>query len=291
MKNSTFYKLYHPIQDYLFIIAGSLLYGFGFNGFLLSNDIIIGGLSGLCSLLFFATGIPVSISYFAINILLIALAFKILGLKFLINTIVGVISLSLSLSLFEWLLGGVPIIEGQLFMSVIIGGLICGVGLGIIFSANGSTGGTDIIAAIINKYKRISIGRGLLLCDLIIISSSFLMFHSVELIVFGFAEMLVETTMLDQVINGNKQSVQFLIISKNHEAIVKRILEDMGRGCTLLDAHGGFSGEPYKVIMLLTKRTESSTVFRLVKSIDPNAFISESNVRGVYGEGFDVLKT
>ncbi|MDR1879496.1 MAG: YitT family protein [Tannerellaceae bacterium] len=283
-------KAYYSIQDYLIIFAGTVLYGFGFNGFILSNEIVTGGVSGISALIFFATSIPVSVSYFVINVVLLAIAFKILGLKFLLKTIFGVVSLSLSLSFFEWLLNGVPIIKDQVFMSIILGAAICGTGLGFIFSANGSTGGTDILAAVINKYRNVSIGTGLLLFDFVIISSSFLLFHNVDKIVFGFVEMVISNYMLDRIINGNRQSVQFLIFSQKYDEITERILKDLGRGCTLLDGVGGYSQKPTKVVVLLAKKSESLTIFRLIKEVDNQAFISQSIVRGVYGEGFDQIK-
>ncbi len=284
-------RIYYSIQDYLIIFIGTVMYGFGFNGFILSNEIVTGGVSGISALIFFATSIPVSVSYFLINVVLLVFAFKVLGFKFLVKTIFGVISLSLSLSFFEWLLGGVPIIKDQPFMSIIIGGGICGTGLGLIFSANGSTGGTDIIAAIINKYKNISIGTGLLLFDFVIISSSYFLFEDVNKIVFGFVEMGVSNYMLDRIINSNRQSVQFLIISQKYDEIAERILKDLERGCTLLDGEGGYSQKPTKVVLLIAKKSESVTIFRLIKEIDSQAFISQSVVRGVYGEGFDQIKT
>lgn len=293
MKSSKYYNLYDLVKDYLSIFLGTLLYGFGFNAFILSNEIVTGGVSGICALIFFATGgiVPVSVSYFIINIALLLVALKILGLKFLIKTIFGVLSLSASLSFFEWLLDGNTILQGQPFMAIMIGALLCGAGLGLVFSANGSTGGTDIIGAVINKYKNISIGRALLFCDFIIISSSFLLFHNVDKIVFGFAEMIVSNYVLDMVLNGNRQSVQFLIFSQKYEEIADRIIHDLNRGCTILDGTGGFSHKPVKVVVLLAKKSESVSIFRLVKKIDNRAFISQSIVRGVYGEGFDQIKT
>ena len=286
-------KVYYSIQDYLTIVFGTLLFGFGFNGFILSNEIITGGLSGVCALIFFATkgAIPVSVSYLVINIILLMIALKVLGFKFLVKTIFGVISLSLSLSFFEWMLGGVSIIKDEPFMSVVIGAFICGSGLGLIFSANGSTGGTDIIGAIVTKYKNVSMGRALLFCDFIVISSSYILFHDVEKIVFGFVEMVISNYVIDMIINGNRQSVQFLIFSQKYNEITERILHDLGRGCTLLDGEGGYSKKSVKVVVLLAKKSESLSIFRLVKEIDPQAFISQSVVRGVYGEGFDQIKT
>lgn len=291
MKNTHIGRLYNHAQDYLIIIVGTLLYGFSFNAFILSNEIVTGGVSGICAIIFFATSIPVSISYFVINAILLVIAFKILGFKFLIKTIVGVISLSLSLSLFEFLLAGHHILEGEPFMAILIGGGLCGLGLGFIFSVNGSTGGTDIIAAIVNKYKDVSIGTALLACDFIIIGSSYFLFQNIEKIVFGFVEMGVSNYILDMVINSNRQSVQFLIFSQKYEEIAERIITDMERGCTFLDGQGGYSKKPMKVIVLLAKKSESLTIFRLVKDVDPNAFVSQSKVRGVYGEGFDNIKT
>ena len=286
-------KVYFAVQDYLMILLGTLLYGFGFNAFILSNEIITGGVSGICALIFFASNelIPVSVSYFVINIVLLLAALKILGFKFLIKTIFGVFSLSASLSFFEWLLKGEPLLHDQPFMSIIIGAFLCGSGLGLVFSANGSTGGTDIVGAIVNKYKNISIGRALLFCDFIIIGSSFFLFHDVEKIVFGFVEMFVSNYIIDVVLNGNRQSVQFLIFSQKYDEITEHIINNLRRGCHFLDGVGGYSRKPIKVVVLLAKKSESVSIFRLVKQIDHQAFISQSIVRGVYGEGFDQIKT
>jgi uncharacterized membrane-anchored protein YitT (DUF2179 family) len=286
-------KLYFTIQDYVMILIGTMLYGFSFNAFILSNGIVTGGVSGICALIYFATNhlIPVSVSYFVINVVLLLVALKILGLKFLIKTIFGVFALSASLSFFEWLLHGVPLLHDQPFMSIIIGAFLCGAGLGLVFSANGSTGGTDIVAAVINKYKNISIGRALLFCDFFIIGSSFFLFHDVEKIVFGFVEMVVSNYVLDMVLNGNRQSVQFLIFSQKYDEIADRIIHELHRGCTILDGVGGYSRKPVKVVVLLAKKSESVAIFRLVKQIDHQAFISQSIVRGVYGEGFEQIKT
>lgn len=284
-------KTYYDIRDYLMIVVGTLLYGFGFNGFILSNQIVTGGLSGVCAIIFFATGIPVSASYLVINIVLLGIAYKILGFKFLIKTIFGVFSLSFSLYLFEILMKGMPLIKDEPFMAILIGAGICGTGLGLIFSANGSTGGTDIIVAIINKYKNISIGTGMIFLDSFIVSSSYILFHDIDKIVFGFVEMGVNNIVLDRIINANRQSVQFLIFSQKYDEIAERIVKDLGRGCTLLDGIGGYSKKPTKVVVLLAKKSESVYIFRLIKEIDTHAFISQSNVRGVYGEGFDTIKT
>ena len=289
---SKYSKIYLSVQDYLMIMAGTLLYGFGFNAFILSNEVVTGGVSGICALIFFSTNeqIPVSLSYFSINIILLIVALKILGLKFLVRTIFGVLSLSVSLSFFEWLLKGEPLLQGEPFMSILIGAFMTGTGLGLVFSANGSTGGTDIIGAVVNKYRNISIGRVLLFLDFFIIGSSYFLFHDVERIAFGFVEMFVSNTVLDMVLSGNRQSVQFFIFSKKYDEIADRIIHEIGRGCTILDGVGGYSRQPVKVVVLLARKSESVAIFRLVHHIDREAFISQSIVRGVYGEGFDPIK-
>lgn len=287
----SFNKIYHPIKDYILIFLGTVMYAFGFNGFIFSCEIVPGGLTGIASLIFFTTKIPVSVSYAAINVILLAVAWKMLGRRFIINSLFGIVSLTLTLMFFEWLLAGRSIIQGEPFMSILIGSVLCGAGLGIIFAANGSTGGTDIIGAVINKYKNVSIGRALLYCDFVIIACSFLIFHDVEKIVFGYVVMFIEMYILDRVLNANNQSVQFLIFSQKHEEIVESIIKDLDRGCTILNGEGGYSKKTVKVIVLLAKKKESAMIFRMIKNIDKQAFISQGTVQGVYGEGFDQIKT
>ena len=251
MKDSLL-KVYYPVKDYLLIILGTALYGFGYNAFILSNEIVTGGLSGICGLIFFATKLPVSISYFAINVVLLGIAFKILGFKFLVKTILGVVSLSFWFWFFELVFAGQPLMQLQeVFMSVIIGAMICGSGLGLVFYAGGSTGGTDIIVAIINKYKDISIGMGMVLLDFLIVSSSYFLFANVDKIVLGLIEMGVNSYMLDRVMNANTQSVQFMIFSRKYDEIADAIIHRLQRGCTILEGEGGYSHKPIKVIVLV----------------------------------------
>ena len=275
------------------ILFGTLLYGFGFNAFILSNEIVTGGVSGICALIFFCLqwidpGIRI---LFCHQRSLVGGSLKDPWSKILDkNYFRSFLTLGF-FSLFEWLLKGQPILHDQSFMAIIIGAFMCGAGLGLVFSANGSTGGTDIIGAVINKYKNISIGRILLFCDFFIISSSFFLFHNVDKIVFGFVEMVISNYVLDMVLNGSRQSVHFLSFSQKYDEIADRIIHDLGRGCTILDGEGGYSRKPVKVVVLLAKKSESVSIFRIVKRIDHQAFISQSIVRGVYGEGFDQIKT
>jgi uncharacterized membrane-anchored protein YitT (DUF2179 family) len=281
--------LFQEIQDWSVIAFGLLLYSVGWTGFLLPNKITTGGVTGIGALVFFATKIPVGITYFCINGILLLLSVKILGFKFSIKTIINVSILTFLLTVFQTIIKE-PLVKGEPFMSCILGGVLCGSGLGLVFNFKGSTGGTDIIALVINKYHNISIGKGLLICDLLIICSSYFVFQSIEKIVYGIVVMGVTTYTVDMVLNGARQSVQFFIFSDKYEEIADTIIEQAHRGCTILDATGWYSKKSTKVLVVMAKKTESVTIFRIVKNIDPAAFISQSSVIGVYGEGFEQIK-
>jgi len=180
--------------------------------------------------------------------------------------------------------------DSQDFMACVIGSCMCGIGIAFVFINNGSTGGTDIIAAIVNKYRDVTFGRMIMYCDIIIISSCYFVFHDWRRVVFGFATLIIMSVVLDYVVNSARQSVQFLIFSRHYEEISEKIIHKIHRGVTILDGMGWYSKQSVKVICVLAKKRESTNIFRLVKEIDPNAFISQSNVVGVYGEGFDKIK-
>ena len=175
-------------------------------------------------------------------------------------------------------------------MACIIGATMCGAGLGIVFINNGSTGGTDIIAAVVNKYRDVTFGRMILYCDIVIISSCYFVFNDWRRVVFWFVTLVVISYVLDLIVNSARQSVQFLIFSKEYQQIADRIIADTHRGVTVLNGTGWYSKNDVKVLVVLAKKSQSIEIFRLVKDIDPNAFISQSSVIGVYGEGFDRIK-
>ncbi len=284
------------VKDYLAITFGLIVFSLGMTLFLLPYQITTGGLSGIALIIYYATGIEVQVSIFVINAILILASMKILGFKFFIKTIFATIVMTYLLWQFQVLFRGpdgeLPKIlgEGQEFMACVIGATMFGLGIGWIFCNNGSTGGTDIIAAVVNKYRDVSLGRILLLCDIAIISSGYFVFHDWRRVVFGFCTMFIISYMVDYVVNSNRQSVQFLIFSSKHDEIARRISTEIRRGVTLLDGHGWYSKNDIKVIILLARKSQSVAIFRLIKEVDPNAFISQSNVTGVYGEGFDRLK-
>lgn len=276
-------------KDYVTITFGLLLYAIGLIGFIKPVGIVTGGLAGIALLIEYAVNIPLQYTYFLVNCLLLIVALKILGVKFLIKTIYGVFVLTGLLTVCQMYITA-PIVAGEPLLSGVIGAMMCGTGIGLVFSSNGSTGGTDIIVAVINKYKNIAFGRGMLLCDFVIISSSYFLFYDYQKIVYALIVMGVMTYCIDMVINGFRQSIQLLIFSEKYATIATAINTELGRGCTVLDGTGWYTKKPTKVVIVLAKRTEAVVIFRLIKSIDEKAFISQSTVRGVYGEGFDKIR-
>ncbi|MFV0472248.1 MAG: YitT family protein [Paludibacteraceae bacterium] len=276
-------------KDYLMILSGLFLYAFGLTGFLLPNKIVTGGLAGVTVLINASSGIPLWISYLTINALLLIVAFRIIGKSFVIKTIVSVAILTLLLRYGE-IYFTKPIISADSLLSSMIGAMFCGTGLGLVYSVNGSTGGTDIVGAVITKYRHVSMGRVLLLVDMLIVSSSYLLFHSLEKIAIGLIVMAVMYYAVDMAISGMRQSVQFFIFTKKYEEVANHINSEINRGCTIIDGMGWYSKKSQKIIIVLARKTESTSIFRLVKSIDQDAFITQSNVVGVYGKGFDILK-
>ena len=171
-----------------------------------------------------------------------------------------------------------------------MGGISGGLGLGLVFSQGGSTGGTDIIAMLVTKYKRISPGRVIMYCDVIIIAASWFVFHSAEILVYGYVSMWVVAYTLDAFLNGANQSTQIFIFSEKWDEIRDQIINDHGRGVTIMDGIGGYTNKPVKIVMTVVRKRESPSIFKHIKMIDNNAFISVGSVMGVYGEGFDQLK-
>ena len=294
--------IWNEVKDYIFITLGLLLYTFGWTVFLLPYEIVTGGVTGMSAVIYYATGIRIENTYLVINVALLLVALKILGLRFLIKTIYAIVALYFMLKFAQMLMMGsdghfIRILgDDQNFMSLIIGCMLTGTSLAIVFLHNGSTGGTDIIAACINKYHNFSLGQVLIGVDLLVIGSCLFIpefgdgLQRVYKVVFGLCTMVVENFMLDYVMNARRESVQFMIFSKKWQEIADAIGTKMEHGVTILDGHGWYTGKDVKVLCILAKKTESVTMFRLIKMIDPNAFVSQSSVIGVYGEGFDEMK-
>ncbi|HAM98971.1 MAG TPA: hypothetical protein DCQ26_10215 [Marinilabiliales bacterium] len=276
------------VKTYSIITFGLFLHALGWTAFLIPGQIVGGGISGLAAALFYATGIPAGYPYLAINAILIIIAIKMLGASFGIKTIYSVVMISIFLTLQQKFITEPIITEG--FMTTVLGGLLGGAGVGIVFSQGGSTGGTDIIAMIVNKYRNISPGKVILYCDIIIIGSSYFLFQSMEKLVYGFVTMGVVSYTIDLIINGSKQSIQIMIFSKHYEQIAEDITMKLNRGVTVLDGQGWYTKTPTKIIMTMVRKHEAPDVHEIVKNIDPDAFISQGAVMGVYGKGFEKIR-
>ena len=209
------------------------------------------------------------------NVILLAIALKVLGWRFCVRTVYGVITLTVAVGVMRAAFPNPMILHSQPFMVTIIGGIFCGLGVGFGLAYNGSSGGSDIVAAVVNKYRDISLGRVILLCDIIIVSLSYFVLHSWEQVIYGYVTLFTISFVVDQVVNVGRQSVQFLIISERYEEICEAIIGGTHpRGCTLLDAQGYYTGHETKIILTVARKREAPMLYRLIDEIDPNAFIT-----------------
>lgn len=317
-------NVFTHIKEWLLVTLGILIYVTAWSVFLIPNNLIGGGVSGISSMIQYATGgtIQMGYSYFVLNAILVAAAVVILGMGFGAKTIYAIILASIAL---RFLPGMVPTtiiktlaIDNGKLLSVLMGGLLAGIGIGMSISNGGSTGGTDIIALIYTKYHNVSPGKVILVLDFIIIGSSLLIpsyvneldanglpvldaagnpvtfkmpfAEKVTTVLYGLILVTVNSYVLDMYISGSQQSVQLFILSKEYEKIADAISKEMHRGVTVLDGKGWYTKQDTKVLMVLTRKTDLNLMLRYIKQLDPNAFLSVSSVNGVYGKGFETIK-
>lgn len=302
MRSPRYDSLMHSAKDYFLIILGLVVYALGFTAFILPHEVVIGGVAGIGTLVYFATGglIPVAVTQYVVNLLLLVLAFKVVGRTFVLRTIFGATIISLSIGVLEGFFMSRPPLIPDISMSVILGAIVCGVGVGTIFIHNGSSGGTDIVAAMVSKVSNVSIGRTMIFVDMTIVLLSILLpFNGgieeriqarVPIIVYGWVVTFIIAYLTDMIINTNRQATQFFIFSTKWEEIADTINRQAHRGVTVIDGEGWYTKRKVKVLMVWCRKIESVTIFRIVKSIDENAFITQTNTNGVFGKGFDRLK-
>lgn len=294
------------IKNYLMITLGLTLYAFTWKFFMEPNQFVTGGITGVGGIVKYAIGIPMQYTYFAINIILIIIAIQQLGWKFCVKTIYAIAIMTLTLEMFDYCFNvldwptAVDVLgkEKQL-EACIVGSIFIGMGIAFCFLSNGSTGGVDIIAAIVNKYKDISFGRAMLCVDACIIISSYFFvpekegspeYDNLQKIFYGFINLVIVNISLDYMINSNRQSVQFFIFTNKYDKVSYYITRYLKRGVTLLDSVGYYSGKEGKVVTTIVKASQSNQLLSAIKQIDPNALISQSKVMAVYGLGFDKIK-
>ena len=312
------------VKEWLLVTLGIIIYVTGWALFLIPNNLIGGGVSGISSIIQYATQgtIQMGYTYFVLNAVLLVIAFFVLGMGFGAKTIYAIILASVAL---RFLPGWIPadivanLNEGGKLMSVLMGGIMAGIGIGMSISNGGSTGGTDIIAIIYTKYRNVSPGKVILVLDFIIITSSLLVpsfvneldpvtreviigadglpvthkmpiYEKILTVVYGLILVTVNSNVLDMYISGSRQSVQLMITSREYEKIADMITQELHRGVTVLDGEGWYTKQPTKVLMVVTRKTDLNLLLRCIKQIDSHAFLSVSSVNGVYGKGFDTIK-
>lgn len=313
------------VKEWLLVTLGILIYVGGWALFLIPNNLVGGGVSGISSMIQYATNgaIQMGYSYFVLNAILIIAAIVILGMGFGAKTLYAIVLASVAL---RFLPGLIPTeiikhlaLDNGKLLSVLMGGLMAGIGIGMSISNGGSTGGTDIIALIYTKYHNVSPGKVILFLDFVIILSSLVVpsyvtdvdpqtglalldadgkavthlmpiYDKITTVLYGLILVTVNSYVLDMYISGSQQSVQLFILSREYEKIADSITHDLHRGVTVLDGKGWYTKQDMKVLMVLTRKTDLNLLLRYIKQIDPHAFLSVSSVNGVYGKGFDTIK-
>ena len=309
---SKFLKVLTEVKSYVIMTLGLLLYALGWIIFVIPNNMVGGGVTGIGAILLYAFNIPVSVSFFVINLVLLLIALKVLGKGFGMKTVYAIIVTSLFYEVVpplipEIFIEEIAISNGKL-LSAIFGGVCAGLGIGISFSQGGSTGGTDIVALMIVKYRNVSAGRVILLLDIFIIASSLLLppaeikdatgaVIGVEswgerfaTILYGYIVIGACSYSVDMFISGTKQSLQIFIFSKKYAELADAITSQTGRGVTLIDGQGWYTKQQSKIVMVVMRKDDMSLLYRMIREIDRDAFLSVGCVSGVYGKGFDEIK-
>ena len=288
--------VWREIKSYAIITIGLIIYSFAWTNILASANIMGGGGGGIAMLIYYLTGgenggIPIGVSYLMINAVLVTIAMFIIGPKFGVKTIYAMLAISGLMTLMQlYLPSDILGLGGDKLLSAILGGGLAGAGIALCFMQGGSSGGTDIIAMIVNKYRNISYGRILMLCDVIILGLSVFIFKNITALIYGYVVVGVFGITLDFIIAGNKQSSQIMIMSKKYEEIADRIVIELHRGVTVLQATGWYTKKEQKVLMVACRKNQTTQIYRIIKEVDPQAFITVGSVMGVYGEGFENLR-
>lgn len=289
-------QVFDFIKDMVMINLGMAIYDVGWAAFLLPYHITTGGGAGLAAILQYATGFPMQYTLLIVNAVLLLLAWWQLGSKFTLKTLYAVISLTFYLEIGQQIVTQADgtlikvLGDNQESMACILGAILNGLGIGLVFMSGGSTGGWDIIAALINKYKNVTIGRVLLYLDLFVIASCWPLFHNWQMVVLGYVTLVVYTFTVDMMINSSQRSVQFTIYSKCENDIMEAIRKETGHTSTLLFGEGGYTHEGTKVLITVVYKREQVRVLRLIRDVDPEAFVTLHSVEGAYGKGFNMIK-
>ena len=296
MPKVNYRRIWEFVKDFLAINFGMAVYALGWAAFLLPYHITTGGMTGMFAIVYYLTNFPIAAAVLISNSILLLIAFKPLGWKFVGSSAYAAVALSFFLEMGQQMMTDdagnlIQILgEGQDSMACVLGAVFNGLGLGIVFLSGGSTGGWDIIAALVNKYKNISFGRALLYLDFLVIGSCWPIFHDWRMVVFGYVTLAVYTYVLDMLINSARQDVQFIIFTHKPEEISQRIITETCHSVTSMNGEGFYSHQDIKVLITIVHKRESVQILRMIQETVPTAFVSQSRAEGVYGNGFKAIK-
>lgn len=283
------------VKEYFLMALGMMMYSFAWIGCILPVDGTGGGAAGLSLVLCNALshmGISMQIGtmVFLLNAALLLFAGFIVGWNFGVKTVFCVFVISLGMNFWQAVLPEGDFLHLERILAVILGGILAGVGIAVCFAQGGSTGGTDIVAMIINKYRTVSYGKILIYSDFVIIGSALLVGYHIDTVIYGYVMTAVVGYTVDMIMAGNQQSSQVFIVTHDYETMADAIVQNVHRGVTLVDSQGWYSKERTKMIMVVCRKRETAMILKFVKTIDPEAFITVGSVMGVYGKGFQALK-
>ena len=273
------------IKSILTIIFGAAIYAFGLTYFVVPHHLFEGGATGITLITYYLFNIPISVMNLIINIPLFILSWKIFGAKTLYSSLLGTISLSIWLAIFE----KIPLsfnLEGDLVIVALVAGVLLGLGLGIIFNAGGTTGGTDIVARILNKYTNISVGKLLFALDFLILMLILIIFQDLRLVTYTLLFDFIVSRVIDLIGEGGYAGKGFMIITQKPMEVADKINEDLGRGVTFISGQGYYSQKDLKIIYCIVARNEMIKMKELIHTIDPKAFITITEAHEILGEGF-----
>lgn len=292
----------NELRDIIFIVVGIAVYSVGFTVFILPHHIVIGGMAGFSTLVYYATGqaVPVAVTMYGTNILLLVCGYRFLGRGFVIRTIFGATLMSLVIGMLEGYFTSHPPLIQDTTMSVVMGSVLLGIGIGVYYSHHGTAGGTDIVAAIMSSVSDVSMGRVMMIVDITIVALSFLLPFDgdmearlqsrTQLIIYGWLSIFLYSYLADKFVYEERQTVQFIIISDNWDRIAYRITHETGRGVTYWEGRGYWTRDERKMMMVWCRKFNTLAIYNIVKEEDPHAYITTSYVKSVYGNGFDALK-
>lgn len=269
------------IKDIFLLTIGAFIYAFGVNYFFVANNLSDGGFTGICIILHYLFNFNISTTYLMLNIPVIILGYKLIGGKFIVKTFYGTAMTSLAFRVFQDFQGPMQ----DKLIAAIFGGLLMGIGLGIMFIGGGSSGGSDILVKILNKYFYVSVGKAFLMMDAIVLSALGLLFGK-EVFMYTLVGVFVATKAIDFMQDGLDKAKGFMIITSKPQEIKNTIMDRTGRGITVIEGKGGYTNDHKDIIYCVVRRYEETTMKRIIKSIDKDAFVTVSDVSDVLGEGF-----